>query len=103
LLGALLGPSRSNSLEARIADAVEFEQTLGRAFYDVEYGIPALAEPRGMRTVVAHCHLGLAKLYRRAGKCQQAQENLTTATAMYREWAWRTGCSRAAAEMGQLG
>jgi len=27
-----------------------------------------LAEPRGMRPVVAHCHLGLGKLYRRTGK-----------------------------------
>jgi tetratricopeptide (TPR) repeat protein len=45
----------------------------------------ALAEPRGMRPLVAHCHLGLGKLYRRAGQREQAQEHLTTATAMYRE------------------
>jgi len=44
-----------------------------------------LAEPRGMRPLVAHCHLGLAKLYRRTGKRQEAQEHLTTATTMYRE------------------
>ena len=45
----------------------------------------ALAEPRGMRPLVAHCHLGLGKLYRRSAKCEQAQEHLTTATTMYRE------------------
>jgi DNA-binding SARP family transcriptional activator len=45
----------------------------------------ALAEPRGMRPLVAHCHLGLGKLYRRTGKRQEAQEHLTTATTMYRE------------------
>ena len=45
----------------------------------------ALAEPRGMRPLVAHCHLGLGKLYRRTGKQQQAQEHLSAATAMYRE------------------
>jgi class 3 adenylate cyclase/tetratricopeptide (TPR) repeat protein len=45
----------------------------------------ALAEPRGMRPLVAHCHLGLGELYRRTGKRQQAQEHLTTATSMYRE------------------
>ena len=28
----------------------------------------ALAEPRGMRPLVAHCHLGLGKLYRRTGQ-----------------------------------
>ena len=35
----------------------------------------ALAEPRGMRPLVAHCHLGLGKLYRRTGKREQAQEH----------------------------
>jgi hypothetical protein len=35
--------------------------------------------------LVAHCHLGLCKLYRRTGKREQAQEHLTTATTMYRE------------------
>src|SRR5262249_33283069 len=43
----------------------------------------ALAEPRGMRPLVAHCHLGLGKLYGRTGKREQAQEHLTTATTMY--------------------
>ena len=45
----------------------------------------ALAEPRGMRPLVAHCNLGLSKLYRRTGRREQAQEHLTTATDMYRE------------------
>jgi tetratricopeptide (TPR) repeat protein len=45
----------------------------------------ALAEPRGMRPLVARCHLGLGKLYRRSGKREQAHEHLTTATTMYRE------------------
>ena len=45
----------------------------------------ALAEPRGMRPLVAHCHLGLATLYRRTGKREQLQEHLTTATTIYRE------------------
>ncbi len=38
-----------------------------------------------MRPLVAHCHLGLGKLYRRTGKREPAQEHLTIATAMYRE------------------
>jgi DNA-binding SARP family transcriptional activator len=45
----------------------------------------ALAEPRGMRPLVAHCHAGLAKLYRRTGQHEQAQEHLSTATTMFRE------------------
>jgi len=45
----------------------------------------ALAGKLGMRPLVAHCHFGLGKLYRRTGQREQAQEHLTTATTMYRE------------------
>jgi hypothetical protein len=38
-----------------------------------------------MRPLVAHCHAGLARLYRRTGHQQRADEHLTTATTMYRE------------------
>jgi tetratricopeptide (TPR) repeat protein len=44
-----------------------------------------LCEGLAMRPFVAHCHLGLGKLYRRAGKQHEANEHLTTATMMYRE------------------
>jgi class 3 adenylate cyclase/tetratricopeptide (TPR) repeat protein len=44
-----------------------------------------LAEPRGMRPLVAHCHLGLGKLYWRTDKREQAREHLATATTMYRD------------------
>ena len=45
----------------------------------------ALAGPLGMRPLVAHCHLGLGRLYRHTGKRQQPQEHLSTATTMYHE------------------
>jgi tetratricopeptide (TPR) repeat protein len=45
----------------------------------------ALAEELGMRPLVAHCHLGFSKLYRRTGKRQEAEEHLATATTMYRD------------------
>jgi class 3 adenylate cyclase/tetratricopeptide (TPR) repeat protein len=45
----------------------------------------ALAESRGMRPLVAHCHLGLGKLYRRMGDHAMAQDHLKAASAMYRE------------------
>ena len=38
-----------------------------------------------MRPLVAHCHLGLGKLYRRTGDHAKAEEHLGTASAMYRE------------------
>jgi tetratricopeptide (TPR) repeat protein len=44
-----------------------------------------LASELEMRPLVAHCHLGLGRLYQRTGKREQAQEHLTTATAMYGE------------------
>jgi tetratricopeptide (TPR) repeat protein len=59
----------------------------------------ALAGQLGMRPLVAHCHLGLAKLYRRAGKRQEAQEHLTTATTMYRKMDMRFWLEQAEAEM----
>jgi class 3 adenylate cyclase/tetratricopeptide (TPR) repeat protein len=59
-----------------------FDAESGEAHY--RQGL-ALAEPRGMRPLVAHCHLGLGKLYRRTGDQAKAEEHLASATAMYRE------------------
>ena len=58
----------------------------------------ALAGKLGMRPLVAHCHLGLANLYRRTGKREQAQEHLTTATTMYREMDMRFWLEQAEAD-----
>jgi tetratricopeptide (TPR) repeat protein len=44
-----------------------------------------LASELEMRPLVAHCHFGLGRLYRRTGKPEQAQEHLSTAMAMYGE------------------
>jgi class 3 adenylate cyclase/tetratricopeptide (TPR) repeat protein len=59
----------------------------------------ALAEELGMRPLVAHCHFGLGKLYRRTGQREQAQQHLTTATRMYREMDMRFWLDQAEAEM----
>ncbi len=61
-----------------------------------------LAERLSMRPLVAHCHFGLSKLYRRTGKHEQAQEYLTTATTMYREMDMRFWLEQAEAELAQL-
>jgi len=61
-----------------------------------------LAEPREMRLVVAHCHLGLGKLYRRTGKREEAQEHLTTATTMYREMGMTYWLEQAETELRQF-
>jgi hypothetical protein len=44
-----------------------------------------LAIELGMRPLVAHCHLGLAKLHERAGRIEQAREQLSIARSLYRE------------------
>ena len=44
----------------------------------------ALAEALGMRPLVAHCHLGLGRLYAQTGRGEQARAALTTAIALYR-------------------
>ena len=45
----------------------------------------ALAAELEMRPLIAHCHLGLGKLYRRIGSDLEADEHLAHATRMYRE------------------
>lgn len=45
----------------------------------------ALAEARGMRPLVARCHLSLATLHRRTGDPARAEEHRPTAAAMLRE------------------
>jgi tetratricopeptide (TPR) repeat protein len=44
----------------------------------------ALAESLGMRPLVAHCHLGLGRLYAQTGRGEQARAALTTAIDLYR-------------------
>jgi class 3 adenylate cyclase/tetratricopeptide (TPR) repeat protein len=56
------------------------------------------AEAHGRRPIIAHCHLGLGKLYRRTGNQQEAREHLTAATTMYREMAMRFYLEQAEAE-----
>ena len=60
----------------------KFDAETGEAHYRQAL---ALAEPRGMRPVVAHCHFGLGKLYQRVGKQKEARLHLAAATTMYCE------------------
>jgi Histidine kinase-, DNA gyrase B-, and HSP90-like ATPase/Tetratricopeptide repeat len=60
----------------------------------------ALASELGMCPLVAHCHLGLGKLYRRTGGHAKASEHLTTASAMYREMDMGFWLEKAETELG---
>ncbi len=60
------------------------------------------AEALGMRPLVAHCHLGLGKLYRRTDQQQEAQEHLATATTLYREMDMRFYLEQAETAMREM-
>jgi hypothetical protein len=53
--------------------------------------------------LIAHCHLGLGRLYRRTDKREQAHEHLATATTMYRDMGMTYWREKAQAEMAELG
>jgi tetratricopeptide (TPR) repeat protein len=69
---------------------------------DAFRGALELGSALGMRPLVAHCHLGLGKLYGRTGNVRQARECLTAATTMYREMAMPFWLEQAEKEMRVL-
>jgi hypothetical protein len=56
-----------------------------------------------MRPLLAHCHLGLGKLYRRKGMGERAREYLAAATTMFREMDMRFWLEQAEAARKALG
>jgi tetratricopeptide (TPR) repeat protein len=60
----------------------------------------ALATELGMRPLVAHCHLGLGRLYQRTDGRAKAKEHLQTAAMMYREMNMEFWRERAVCELG---
>src|SRR6185436_16868737 len=62
-----------------------------------------LATELSMRPEVAHCSLGLGKLYGQTGDRAKAREHLTTAVTMYREMAMGFWLEKAEAALGQVG
>ena len=62
-----------------------------------------MAAARGMRPLVAHCHLGLATTYARAGARTEAIEHLAAAAALYREMGMRSWLDAAHLEAKALG
>jgi tetratricopeptide (TPR) repeat protein len=64
-----------------------------------------LADELNMRPLAAHCHLGLGKLYHRAGDGVKPREYLMTAATAYRKMGMGSWLTRAETEMrarGQL-
>jgi hypothetical protein len=63
----------------------------------------ALAEELGVRSLVAHCHLGLGTLYTRTGQQEQARAELPTAIALYRAMEMHFWLPQAEAALAQTG
>jgi class 3 adenylate cyclase/tetratricopeptide (TPR) repeat protein len=78
----------------------QFDAASSEAYY---HRALAIAEPNGMRPLIAHCRIGLGKLHCRASNHAQAQEHLTIATAMYREMGMAYWLEQATTEVYQLG
>ncbi len=62
-----------------------------------------LAEELGMRPLIAHCHVGLEKLYRRSGNLPLAKEHLHKGVALMRQMEMGLWLESAEAELKELG
>jgi hypothetical protein len=60
----------------------------------------SLAQPLGLRPLIARGHLGLGKLDVRTGNRKDAEEHLTTAVTMYGEMGMTLWLEKAEAEIG---
>ena len=85
----LLGEVAAHRDPPRVEDA---EDHYGQAL--------ALANELAMRPLVAHCHLGLGKLYRHTGKRVERDQHIATATTMYREMGMTYWLEKAEEEIG---
>jgi class 3 adenylate cyclase/tetratricopeptide (TPR) repeat protein len=63
----------------------------------------ALADELGMRPLIAHCHVGLGKLYRRSGDLRLAKEHLKNGVALMREMAMGLWLQKAEGELKECG
>jgi class 3 adenylate cyclase/tetratricopeptide (TPR) repeat protein len=66
-------------------------------------GAMRLALELGMRPLLAHCHLGLGKLFGRSSQRERAREHLVTASTMYRDMGMTYWLESAEAELQHLG
>src|SRR5262249_61162130 len=62
----------------------------------------ALAEPRGMRPLVARCHLGRGTLYRKVGRQQEARAALSRSSDMFRDMEMTFWLSKAETELAEI-
>jgi DNA-binding SARP family transcriptional activator/tetratricopeptide (TPR) repeat protein len=84
-------------VQAEVASAQE--RRASAAARERYHAALTLAQTLEMRPLVAHCHLGLGQLYRRARDGVKAEASLRTATTMYREMDMRFWLQKAKSQL----
>jgi class 3 adenylate cyclase/tetratricopeptide (TPR) repeat protein len=108
LVAVALDAARAQKQRGQEAGALWLSAEIARCALDAERAeadfqhAMALAFEIGFRPLVARCHLGLGKLYRRTGKRDHAREHLITAAKMYREMKMPLWLEQVETEMGAL-
>jgi tetratricopeptide (TPR) repeat protein len=90
--------ARTLYLLGEVATMSAADDTADRHYHDAL----ALADELCLRPLVAQCHRGLGKLYRRTDRREQAHEHLTTATTMYRDMGMTYWLEQAEMELREL-
>jgi class 3 adenylate cyclase/tetratricopeptide (TPR) repeat protein len=84
-----------------LGDVTSHQSRLDVVTAEAHYGAAlGLASELGMRPLIAHCHLGLGRLYARTAERARAEEHLAKATAMCREMDMGFWLEKAGAELG---
>jgi tetratricopeptide (TPR) repeat protein len=97
-LGRRLGARGSEAHALHLAGDVASAGGAGDAEASYREGL-ALAGALGMRPLVAHCHLGLGRLARRARTQVETHEHLKAAAAMFREMGMASWAEQAEAAL----
>jgi len=111
LASRALESSRRHSQRSREALALYVQGEIASAanpvaFEDAEgsfRGANIISDELKMRPLLAHCHVGLGKLYRRTGDYEKAKTQLANGVAMMREMEMGLWLERAEAELKELG
>ena len=111
LASRALESSRRHSQRNREALALYVQGEIASAANPVDFenaeasfrAADIISDELKMRPLIAHCRVGLGKLYRRSGELRLAKEHLNNGVAMMREMEMGLWLERAEAELKELG
>src|SRR5204862_1720189 len=79
------GERGSEAWALRLSGEIAAEATESAAAVAAFHAAMEIADEHGMRPLLAHCHLGLGRLHKRADEREAARTHLTTALRLYRD------------------